>query len=336
MTNYPLSKFTGQQVVQYYDPSGPRAGDMFWSMATSREGCYIANGADYAQADEPELFAEIGTAFNTQINPTTGSAWASPGAGRFRVPDMRGVVPRGAGTPFNGSALAVGAYEADQIQAHSHRTTGVSFPVGNGTTISGSGRIPLTTAGSETANLNNVATGTPTDAGATSTSTIRSGTETRVKARGGNWFIRRFNPTPQVVGAGIVTANTPGLTPPETPQTALTVTSGVAGYTNNSAVGIAYQDKNGAWRLKANIQGTFTALSPTANELLISITGVTFKAGLSQAGSGFLRVAGQKDPGIVFTVPNTGGITIEAATARAYTAVYAYVDVELAAKPSWA
>lgn len=198
-----LSSLTGRQVFQYYDPSGPAAGDIFFSMAATRTGCYIADGADYSQTTDAELFAAIGTSFNTQINPTTGSAWAAPAAGRFRVPDMRGVVARGAGTPHNGSALSVGAYEADQFQGHNHSfATNIA-----GTTPAAAGNRPVGATTAVSGDIGGVV-GNPTNG---SNGTVRFGDETRVKARGGNWFVRRFNPTPQVIGAGEATATKSGL-----------------------------------------------------------------------------------------------------------------------------
>lgn len=62
--------------------------------STSPSGWLACDGTAYNQADYPALFAALGTAYNTQVNPTTGSAWAAPSAGQFRVPDMRGLFLR--------------------------------------------------------------------------------------------------------------------------------------------------------------------------------------------------------------------------------------------------
>lgn len=329
MADIDLSKLTGSPVFQYYDPSGPRAGDMFWSMATSREGCYIANGADYAQADEPELFAAIGTAFNTQINPTTGSAWAAPGAGRFRVPDMRAVVPRGAGTPHNGSALAVGAYEADQMQGHKH---GINNQGAGGS----NNRVsPSATGANPLFDLPGTETGSPVSDGGNGVPRI--GSETRVKARGGNWFIRRFNPSPQVIGAGLATANTPGLTPPETPFLDLSaqLSSAQTGFNVSSCSIQAYSDRNGKWRIKGDFSAAITPVPSGFLAINVTLAGVTFPRTQSVSA----MISSLTSPPVMARGYAAYGQTyfrLEMTAGSQCQGVYFNFDVEVSAKPTWA
>ena len=79
--------------------------------STSPMGWIVCDGTAYSQADYPELFAVLGSSYNTQVNPTTGSAWAAPSAGQFRVPDMRGLFLRGEGTASGGDAVSVGGHQ---------------------------------------------------------------------------------------------------------------------------------------------------------------------------------------------------------------------------------
>jgi microcystin-dependent protein len=79
-------------------------------------GWLVCDGAAYNQADYADLFAALSTTYNTQLNPTTGSAWAAPSASQFRVPDLRGLFLRGAGTPSGQSAVTVGSHQ-DQSTA---------------------------------------------------------------------------------------------------------------------------------------------------------------------------------------------------------------------------
>jgi microcystin-dependent protein len=79
--------------------------------STSPTGWIVCDGAAYSQADYSELFAALGSAYNTQVNPTTGAAWAAPSAGQFRVPDMRGLFLRGEGTASGGDAVSVGGHQ---------------------------------------------------------------------------------------------------------------------------------------------------------------------------------------------------------------------------------
>lgn len=327
MAKKKLSELTGQQVVQYYDPSGPQAGDMFWSMASSRSGCYIADGTDYLASSEPELFLAIGNTFNTQINPTTGAAWATPTAGRFRVPDMRGVVPRGAGTPINGSALGVGEFQDDQMQAHRHQLS--YYNTGGGAAQ----YLPdynQTVSKSATPSNTFNTSGIISDAGY---STARFGNETRGKARGGNWFIRRFNPTAVSYNGGMATPLVPGMMGPRTPELDLSslVTSSVA-FVGVTARGIAYSDRLGKWRLNFSVSSSVAAGSRLG--ITLTFSGVTFPA-FEQACPTFVTGPSGFTASGGLSGANSGLIPIQHLTSNTQY-YFASGDLALAGKPAWA
>jgi hypothetical protein len=78
-------------------------------------GWLVCDGSAVNQADYPQLFAAIGTTWNTCTNPLTGSAYAAPSAGQFRIPDLRSAFLRGAGGGANaaGVTTSLGGYQAD-------------------------------------------------------------------------------------------------------------------------------------------------------------------------------------------------------------------------------
>lgn len=101
--------------------------------STTPAGWLVCDGTAYNQADYPELFAALGSTYNTQVNPTTGSAWAAPSAGQFRVPDMRGMFLRGEGTPSGLDAVTVGGNQVDKTKKNALSATS-STPTVSGTT----------------------------------------------------------------------------------------------------------------------------------------------------------------------------------------------------------
>ncbi|MCA4898745.1 MAG: tail fiber protein [Bacteroidota bacterium] len=91
---------------------------------TAPQGWLLCDGAIYTSATYPKLFAAI------------GNAYGSPAGGQFRVPDFRGKFLRGvdgvAGADPNAASRiaqytggnggnAVGSYQTDSFQGHSHR-----------------------------------------------------------------------------------------------------------------------------------------------------------------------------------------------------------------------
>ena len=108
-------------------------------------GWLLCDGAAYSTTAYANLFSAISTTYATQINPTTGVAWAAPAGGNFRVPDLRGVFLRGAGTPSGLDAVSIGGY---QIQKTSRPTANFTVDTAtvtvSGTTSSGSASTWLT------------------------------------------------------------------------------------------------------------------------------------------------------------------------------------------------
>lgn len=74
------------------------AGD---SASPAPSGWLWCDGSVYAQATYPELYGVLGTAYD--VNGTA----AAPGVGNFRVPDMRGHSPIGAGSAQTGTTGAL-------------------------------------------------------------------------------------------------------------------------------------------------------------------------------------------------------------------------------------
>ena len=78
------------------------------------DGWLLCNGQEVDQNTYKSLYDIFGNDYNTQINPTTGTAWAAPTAGKFRLPDYRGSFLRGAGSPFQGDSVALGGWQAQK------------------------------------------------------------------------------------------------------------------------------------------------------------------------------------------------------------------------------
>ena len=99
------------------------AGVVFpYSGSTAPKGWLLCDGSDISITLYADLYAAIGTTYNTQINPTTGSAWGAPTG--FRVPDYRGTFLRGTGTPSGQSAVTLGGHQGDAMQGHIHNLYG--------------------------------------------------------------------------------------------------------------------------------------------------------------------------------------------------------------------
>lgn len=81
--------------------------------ATAPEGWIICDGSQVSKDTYADLYLAIGDTYNEQINPTTGSAWAAPSEGNFRIPDMRTLYARGLGTNNLGVSTALGQWQDD-------------------------------------------------------------------------------------------------------------------------------------------------------------------------------------------------------------------------------
>lgn len=65
-----------------------------FSSGSIPNGWLACDGANYSTTTYAALFAKIGSAFNTQFK-ADGTQFADPGAGQFRVPDMRSIIALG-------------------------------------------------------------------------------------------------------------------------------------------------------------------------------------------------------------------------------------------------
>lgn len=108
-------------------------------------------------------------------------------------------------------------------------------------------------------------------------------------------------------------------------QYALTV-SGPTGWATTSAVGIPYKTKDGAWRLRFNIHGTFTSASTGA----VTISGVTYKTGIVQAVTATTSTSSY----IVYCEADSSAISFSL-SANA-TQIQLSGDLYLNAMPTWA
>lgn len=98
-------------------------------------GYLPCDGGIYAQSAFPNLFAAIGTIWNLFNGHT------DPGAGNFRVPDMRGVVPVGQGNGLGLSVRLIGQFIGEEahvltipeIPNHTHTGDYLSSPLFAGT-----------------------------------------------------------------------------------------------------------------------------------------------------------------------------------------------------------
>ena len=89
------------------------------------EGWLLCDGSEIDQSIYTALYVAIGNTYNTQINSTTGTAWASPTLGNFRVPDYRGIFLRGTGTANGGDSTSLGGHQ-NQKTAKNGLVTGNS------------------------------------------------------------------------------------------------------------------------------------------------------------------------------------------------------------------
>lgn len=106
--------------------------------ATAPDGWLLYDGSAISQTTYPALFSVLSTTYDTQVNPTTNSAYTSPGAGLFRVPDYRASFLRGVGTPFAGDACTLGGWQVQKTARNglnnaSSSVTGTGAATGSGT-----------------------------------------------------------------------------------------------------------------------------------------------------------------------------------------------------------
>lgn len=91
--------------------------------SSAPSGWLLCDGSEISQTTYANLFAALSTTYNTQINPTTGSAWAAPSAGNFRVPDYRGIFLRGVGTASGKDAVTLGGHQTEKTKTPANAFT---------------------------------------------------------------------------------------------------------------------------------------------------------------------------------------------------------------------
>jgi microcystin-dependent protein len=79
--------------------------------STAPSGWLVCDGTAYSQTTYSSLFAVLGSTYNTQTNPTTNAAWATPTGGTFRVPDYRGIFLRSSGQASGQTVVTVGGHQ---------------------------------------------------------------------------------------------------------------------------------------------------------------------------------------------------------------------------------
>jgi len=124
-----------------------------------------------------------------------------------------------------------------------------------------------------------------------------------------------------------------GLVAPRKGQSALTVTSTVAGWTTARAVGVYYQDQDGNHRLKFNIAGTVTTGTYTGGTWTIS--GVTFK-NISNYYQAIAPFSNASNGTSGYVSPGLATIIIFHASSAGTDRYGLSGDIELDSKPSWA
>jgi microcystin-dependent protein len=77
-------------------------------------GWLLCDGSEISQSVYSVLFSLISTTYDTQYNPVTGSNWSAPSSGNFRIPDYRGLLLRGTGTPSGLDTVTLGGFQAQK------------------------------------------------------------------------------------------------------------------------------------------------------------------------------------------------------------------------------
>jgi len=117
------SAISGLTIIDF--PAGmimPYAG------SSTPAGWLECNGAEVDISAYPSLSAALGTTWNNAKNPLTGATYASPAAGKFRLPDLRGSFLRGSsGGANNAQGVATGLAE---FQTHKTAKNGLTATSG--------------------------------------------------------------------------------------------------------------------------------------------------------------------------------------------------------------
>ena len=124
----------GNQIIPYAAGSPMPAGTIVsYGAATAPTGWAICDGSEKSITTYSELYARIGTTWNTCTNPLTGVANSAPSGGNFRIPDLRGTFLRGVGDfTDNTMDTVLGGFQANKT-AKNGLTAAMSGSVASGT-----------------------------------------------------------------------------------------------------------------------------------------------------------------------------------------------------------
>lgn len=320
---------------------------------------FVLSSAATASGSVTAVFA----LYDRQINPTTGIEWAATTSGFFRVPDLRGIFLRGAGTASGQTAVTVGGYQLDSMKNHNH---GMSidpssyYARGPGLASGSAGGVDYYISYRHSHDsLTQTESGTSTD--------------TRPRNRGVNYIIKLWNDTTYGISVGVADHQkgvTSGLVPVNGLSAAsITLIDSTDNYSGNTKLGfmqyshgtsynggiaptvtlsagggtlttlymgefIPYQMASGAWRMKFNIDVLLSTATRTS--ATFAVNGITF---FNNGGDG-QAVAGWANSGSVpigYAVANSNLGTVSVGQASLSTGHYTVSgDVRLASKPTWA
>jgi hypothetical protein len=311
---------------------------------------FVLSSAATASGSVTAVFA----LYDRQIDPTTGSAWAAPTSGFFRVPDLRGVFLRGAGTPSGLSTVTVGGFQSDAMKNHNHGMSADPssfFARGPGVATGSSGGVDFYISSRHSHDsLTQTESGTATD--------------TRPRNRGVNYIIKLWNDTTYGIAVGVADHQkgvTSGLVPVNGLSAAnITLIDSTDSYNGNTKLGlmqyvagtnynggisptvtgtnwstvraifVPYQMADSTWRAKFNVQGNFSVATAGTS---LSVTGLTVKSATNQAIAVFHSdgvdtwVKGQA---------NGSANTLSVYAGATRTSYCFSGDIELNSKPTWA
>ena len=163
-------------------------------------GWLLCSGQEISQTTYAGLYDVLSTAYNLQINPTTGIAWDTPTAGTFRVPDYRGSFLRGVGTALSKDATTLGGYQGEKTAKNGLAVSGGTATLTGTTTFAASGhQHTLSTTGSDNLVVQAVTTGGVNKA--IQTNTV-PGTDLRATTAGGGTATVTISSTAASLGAG--------------------------------------------------------------------------------------------------------------------------------------
>jgi len=172
--------------------------------STAPTGWHVCDGTVLEQADYPQLFARLGSTWDTFAHPVDGTP--TVGAGQFALPNLKGLYLAGSGG--NGdSTFSLGSYAEDQIQAF-----GLNSTLGGKDALSGAGSFAFPSGSATGSNLRSGPFALPT-----SITGANTGNETRPKTAPMTYIIKLYDdqadvsvyiPPASATESGLLTAST--------------------------------------------------------------------------------------------------------------------------------